>query len=188
MGRIFPHPPAAVPASKGVLAPMAEAQLDTAGLIRTHQAGVWRYLRFLGCATGEADDLTQETFLAVLRRPFRDEGVTAAAAYLRSVARHLFLKQRERSARAVTLDLEAAERHWERVAGEDGGERYVDALRQCLEKIEERERRALDLLYRDGLSRIAVGEALGLSDDGAKSLLRKTRALLRACIERNLQP
>ena len=41
-------------------------------LARRHQAGVWRYLRLLGCAPDLADDLVQETFLQVLRRPFVD--------------------------------------------------------------------------------------------------------------------
>lgn len=51
--------------SKGMKAAMADRQADMAGLVRAHQAGVWRYLRFLGCHPDEADDLTQETFLAL---------------------------------------------------------------------------------------------------------------------------
>ena len=43
-------------------------ELDAAQLIREHQAGVWRYLRVLGCSRELAEDLTQETFLAVLEQ------------------------------------------------------------------------------------------------------------------------
>ena len=35
----------------------------TEDLIRRHQSGVWRYLRFLGCPPELADDLTQEAKL-----------------------------------------------------------------------------------------------------------------------------
>ena len=49
---------------------MTERQTQLADLVRQHQAGVWRYLRFLGCDRPLADDLTQETFLAVLETPF----------------------------------------------------------------------------------------------------------------------
>ena len=67
------------PASTGAVAPGEQATdtvhaspLDVARLVREHQAGVWRYLRVLGCPATEAEDLTQETFLAVLTRPFHD--------------------------------------------------------------------------------------------------------------------
>ncbi|HEX7449919.1 MAG TPA: sigma factor, partial [Pirellulales bacterium] len=60
---------------------------DAARLIEEHQAGVWRYLRVLGCNAAEAEDLTQDTFLAVLEKPFHDYQRAATAAYLRQVAR-----------------------------------------------------------------------------------------------------
>ncbi len=50
------------------LAAKGSEPFDFAGLVRTHQVGVWRYVRFLGAEAAEADDLTQETFLA-LRAP-----------------------------------------------------------------------------------------------------------------------
>ena len=56
------------------------APFDLAGMIRQHQAGVWRYLRVLGCDSAGADDLTQETFLAVLQKPFQDYNPAATAA------------------------------------------------------------------------------------------------------------
>jgi hypothetical protein len=66
-------------------------RLSDAELVRKHQAGVWRYLRFLGCDEARADDLTQETFLAVLKGSFQQRGEAETAAYLRTVARSRFL-------------------------------------------------------------------------------------------------
>ena len=43
--------------------------LDAASLVRTHQAAVWRYLRYLGADEALADDLTQDTFLKLLAHP-----------------------------------------------------------------------------------------------------------------------
>ena len=54
---------------------------DPASIVRAHQAGLWRYLRYLGCSAHEAEDLTQEVLLAVLRRPFEDHGEKATAAF-----------------------------------------------------------------------------------------------------------
>ena len=56
-----------------------------AQIVKEHQAGVWRYLRALGCDSQQADDFTQETFLKVLTKPFDDYNPAATAAYLRRV-------------------------------------------------------------------------------------------------------
>ena len=54
---------------------MAEATgFDPVVLIQTYQAGIWRYLRALGCDSAQAEDITQETFLNVLQKPFQDLG------------------------------------------------------------------------------------------------------------------
>ncbi len=163
--------------------------LDTAALIRLHQAGVWRYLRMLGCDAATADDLTQETFLAVLRQPFEDRGTGPAAAYLRTVARNLLRKDRRRRAMASLDDPAAANALDDHFAARcaDGGDRYVDALRECLSGLDGRARRALDLQVTDGAGREAIGAALGIGADGVKSLLRRTRDALRDCVERRLR-
>src|SRR5947209_1257818 len=61
----------------------SEVGFDPVRLIETYQAGVWRYLRAMGCEASLADDLTQETFLAILQRPFNDINPAATNAYLR---------------------------------------------------------------------------------------------------------
>ena len=91
--------------------------MDLASLINSHQAGVWRYLRVLGCSAAEADDLTQETFLAVWQRPFQQYSAAATSAYLRTVARNLFLTARRRGSKQVPLgELEELEAAWGRWA------------------------------------------------------------------------
>jgi RNA polymerase sigma-70 factor (ECF subfamily) len=160
---------------------------DAVDLVRAHQASVWRYLRLLGCDPAQADDLTQETFLAVLRRPFADQGPVAAAAYLRQVARNLFLKALRRpGARPREVDLDQAEEALAGFEGQDGGDEYLDALGQCLTTLSGRVRRVLDLRYRDGLSRTELAAAMGLSADGIKSLMARARAALKQCIEQRI--
>jgi RNA polymerase sigma-70 factor (ECF subfamily) len=163
--------------------------LDLTRLVQQHQAGVWRYVRFLGAERAEADDITQETFLAIARAAFveRDEGQTAG--YLRVVARNQLLALRRRQRREIsTVELEAAESVWAAAAGPDGSlAGYLDALRACVECLEGRSRQAIDLHYRDGASREAIADALEMKPDGVKTLLRRTRGVLRECIERKLK-
>lgn len=162
---------------------------DLPRLVRTHQAGIWRYLRFLGCHDEQAEDLTQETFLAVLEKPFEDSGETATAAYLRTVARNLFLKSIRKSKRRPSeQELDLADSVWAEMARNNGGGDYVDALEDCLQSLNGRGREVIDLRYRDNRSRADMAEALGLSKEGVKTLLRRTKELLRDCVERKIEP
>src|SRR5687768_1521864 len=77
---------------------------DPVRLIETHQAGIWRYLRALGCENALAEDLTQETFLAVLQRPFQELSGAATAAYLRTTAHHLLISYHRRAGRVQAME------------------------------------------------------------------------------------
>ena len=67
----------------------------------------------------------------------------ALAAWLRQVARNR-MRQQNRSVRhGVELaDADELEAAWLRNAGDDNGGDYVDALRECLAELPERQRRA----------------------------------------------
>ena len=97
------------------------APTDLANLIQRFQAGVWRYVRYLGADTTEADDLTQETFLAVARGGFAERDERQTAGYLRTVARNQLLALRRKQNREIsTVELEAADTVWAAAAGPDG--------------------------------------------------------------------
>jgi RNA polymerase sigma-70 factor (ECF subfamily) len=165
-----------------------EPRTQLADLVRQHQAGVWRYLRFLGAEPSEADDLTQETFLAVAKASFEERCRHQTAAYLRAVAgNQLRMLRRRQSRQCNCVSLEAAEAVWAQAAGDDGLETYFDALRDCLAGIDGRARQAIDLQYRDNLSREQIAERLDITPEGVKTLLRRTRQVLRVCIERRLR-
>jgi RNA polymerase sigma-70 factor (ECF subfamily) len=170
---------------------VSQIMTDNAGkasLVEAHQAEVWKYLRFLGCDVALAEDLTQETFLVLLRRPFTEVSRMATSAYLRTVARNLFLQERRRPGSTMNpSDLDAAEALWLQHYGPDGGHAYLEALRGCIELLDERSRQALDLRFRDGASREAAARSLGLSEEGVKSLLRRAKLCLKQCIDGKLR-
>jgi RNA polymerase sigma-70 factor (ECF subfamily) len=162
-------------------------------LVRAHQAELYRYLRYLGARAPEAEDLVQETFIVAFRArnaPAQHTG-RAMAAWLRGVARNLFLQHcRRRKREATPLDpalLEQAEGVW---AGEflrDGdGFDYVEALRKCLGKLSDKQREALDLRYEKRTSRADMAGILAMTETGVKSLLRRIRSALADCIRNRL--
>ena len=174
-------------------AAMAETnRLDIAQTVRQHQAGIWRYLRFLGASGNEVDDLVQDTFLAFVRAheqakfTFRNDASTVA--YLRRVARNQLLQQRRKQGHEMdTVQLTAAEQVWSEVAAEDGLDDYLQTLRKCNERLQGRARKAIQLQYQQGLGRAEVADTLGMSLDGVKTLLRRTRQKLRECVESNMK-
>ena len=159
-----------------------------AALVRQHQAGLRSYLRWLGAADDVADDLVQDTFVAALTQPPVERDAASTAAWLRTVARHLLLRQVRtagRRGRAVEFDEAAAA--WEQhLGGSDDGEHFRAALRACLGELNPRQGEAMRLRYGDDLPVAAVGQRLGIGAAGAETLLRRLRAVLRTCIERRL--
>lgn len=153
--------------------------------MREHQTGVWRFVRALGAEANLADDVTQETFMAVYRKPFEQRSRAETVGYLRTVARNLFLKARRDAGRQVNI--EALEQRWVQLVGNGDGQEAAAALKQCLETLEDKPKRALDLQYQQGRQRIEIAEALGMTDDGIKTLLARAKARLRKCMEMRLQ-
>jgi RNA polymerase sigma-70 factor (ECF subfamily) len=163
-------------------------EFDLASLVREHQADLWRYLRYLGAAAEDADDLTQETFLAVARTPFELRSRGETAGYLRTAARNQLLMLRRRQGRQVsTVELAAAEQVWAAAAPAGEFNVFLEALGECCEGLAGRVRTAVDRFYRDGRSREELADELTMSVDGVKTLLRRTRATLRECVERRLR-
>jgi RNA polymerase sigma-70 factor (ECF subfamily) len=186
-----PLPPAADAATPKSRAAPA---FDWGRLVRDRQAEVWRYLRYLGAESAEADDLTQETFLAVVRSDFVEVSDAQTAGYLRTVARRqLLMLRRKQERRCETADLETAETVWADAmwrdrTHNDPWQDHVDAARGCVEKLAGRVRQAIDLAYRQSESREAIAAQLEMTADGVKTLLRRTREKLRECIEATLRP
>ncbi len=165
----------------------ATMDLDHAEIIRTHQAGVWRYLRFLGADEAQADDLTQETFVSVLVKPFDYRGRNETSAYLRTVARNFFLMSARKTKRVVALDeIDAREEAFSRNDGDDDGEGYRDALRRCMAGLPERARTALEMQYTDEAGRSTIAGALDMNKESLKTMLRRVKEALRDCIEKRL--
>jgi len=109
------------------MAPVSEQiEVDLESLIRRHQADIWRYL---GATASDADDLTQETFLALGKATFEVRTDRETTAYLRKVARNQLLVMRRRAGRAIgTVDLTAADQVWADMVEPGGTEGLLAAL------------------------------------------------------------
>jgi RNA polymerase sigma-70 factor (ECF subfamily) len=165
-------------------------QLSPAQLIDRHSSGVWRYLRMLGCDDSKADDLTQETFLRVLRRDtFVQHNEAATAGYLRRTAYNLLVSDHRKHSRVTTVpDAATIDEIWDRWAGKDvTGNRAIDALKVCFSNLTQRAQTALTMRYKDEATRIQIAAALGISDHGARNLMQRAKSKLKICVEGKIQ-
>ncbi len=122
--------------------------------------------------------------MAVLRKPFEYYGKAAAASYLRKVAYHRFISARRRQGKEVIVaELEQVDESWSQWIGKDDGTELLDALRVCLQQLTERARWALEMRFRDRLSRTKIADALSITEHGAKNLMQRAKSNLRSCIE-----
>jgi RNA polymerase sigma-70 factor (ECF subfamily) len=165
------------------------AGYDPVRLIETHQAGVWRYLRAMGCDPTLAEDLTQETFLAVLQRPFQEVNAAATTSYLRKTALNMLISHERRAGRVRAVEnIEQLDTTWTRWVGDDDGEQVLDHLRDCLARLTPRARLALEMRFRDDHSRTEIAEVLKITEHGAKNLMQRAKQQLRDCIEAKRSP
>ncbi|HLQ38318.1 MAG TPA: RNA polymerase sigma factor [Planctomycetota bacterium] len=168
-------------------APARDAELDAlAALVRRHQLGLWRYLRSLGCAPALAEELAQDTFLLLWQKGFTAGHEAATRAYLVRCARHLWLRSRRAALRHEARMAAAVTELWQRRCADDDGDTWLAALRECLTATPPRTAAALQLFYGESRSRAATAAALGLRQNGLKTLLQRARAALRRCIEARL--
>lgn len=160
-----------------------------------HQSYVYRYLRYLGASSVEAEDLVQETFLAAFdsrSAPPADE-TRRTGAWLRAIGRNLFYSYCRRQKRDPVFVsepvLQAAEAWWAgHVGGDTDYDRYLDALDACLEQVSPRNREILTARHGEGLSRSELADRFGLKEEGVKSVLRRVTGALQQCIEHRAFP
>lgn len=140
-----------------------------------------------GADAHEADDLAQEAFVTAIGKGALHLDPPAAQVFLRRAARFAFLHHLRDKQRDPEL-ADAVDELWDRTAERDGGEQLVSNLRDCIAKLEGRAQQAVRWSYGIGTdaaaSRDEVAKRLGLQPNGLKTLLQRTRQLLRTCLER----
>jgi RNA polymerase sigma-70 factor, ECF subfamily len=162
-------------------------------IVLAHQAGIYRYLRYLGASESVAEDVLQDTFIVLMRNPTAHtmEPNVRLAAWLRGVARNKFLTHCRRQKRRKPLEdgtlMNKAELVWRReFLRQSDGFDYMDALRRCVDALPEKQRLAIEMRYDRRESRSGMARLLGMTENGVKSLLRRVRAALGDCVRRRI--
>jgi RNA polymerase sigma-70 factor (ECF subfamily) len=153
------------------------------------QGRLYGYLMTLLGDPNDARDVLQETNLVLWRKIDEFEEIVDFGAWARKCAYYqtlAFLRDRKRDRHIFDDDLLArfAEEVNERHAAE---EELALALRDCLSKLQKRQRQLISRFYQDRAPVRKLAADLGKSESAIKMALMRTREILRTCININLR-
>jgi RNA polymerase sigma-70 factor (ECF subfamily) len=152
------------------------------------RAWLLSYIRALVRDLALAEDVFQEVCLTMVRRKDEIEPGRGLEGYFLKAARHAALAALEKTQRLGTSLspelIDALDTAWEQNA--TPGEPWkLNALRSCIEKLQDRARRLLSLRYDGLLSGKALADRIGTTTQGAYVALSRVHNALRKCVARN---
>lgn len=165
-----------------------------ASLVQQHQARVYRFCMKLCRDPADAEDVLQETFLALARSIGDFRGEASLSTWLYAVARSFCIKKRRRARPTASLaDVTPGEEQQGAVMGLTASEPPPDemlagrevelAVERALRSLEPEAREVLLLRDMEGCSAAEVAEVLGISVAAVKSRLHRARLLLRERVQ-----
>lgn len=159
-----------------------------ASLVRRHLDAIHAFNCRLAGNAEDAADLAQETFLRLWHRAETwQPGRVRFATWLHRIARNLCIDALRRRRETEALNVETLADG----AGPDAAperERLQAALSRALAALPERQRTALALCHRQGMSNREAAEVLGVGVDALESLLARARRTLRGLLRDYRQP
>jgi RNA polymerase sigma-70 factor, ECF subfamily len=167
----------------------------TTALIEQNQR--WLIAYFIA-ATGnhaEAEDLVQETFTHALKNADSFDPSKSFGAWLRGIARNVYLEHRRKSERRlVALDEAALDQLDVAVAASEEmhtisgyGETRLEALRGCLHALSGRTEEVIRRRYAHDQPSKLIATALGMSAAAVDLVLSRARKALVDCVNKKLR-
>lgn len=154
------------------------------------RASVLGYLRVLVRDAHRAEDLFQETCLVVLRKigefdPSGDLGAWVRGIAL-NLARNALRKERHLHLMPSPHLAEAIERAHDGATEREDAETALrlEHLDDCMEEVDPRQRRLLELRYRGGASLREIARRTGRTEGAVQVALSRIRQFLLRCMDR----
>lgn len=161
---------------------------EFAQLLAAHEPQLFGYVYALVLNTADAEDIYQDTVLALWRKFGEYQSDTNFAAWARAAARfevqHFFRgKSRRRLYFDESLMEELAETQSSLDQAQDSAsESYTDALRHCKELLPEGDRRLIELCYSASATITQTAGRLGRSPQSVCNSLSRIRRVLFDCV------
>ena len=152
-------------------------------LYERHRAAIFRFAYRLSGSVAEAEDITHDCFLSLIKKPANFEsGRASLRTYLLSAARNLWMKQLRSSARETAVD-EFDENRFISQDKEPLGRLLDDELsmkvQEAVSRLSPFQKEALVLFEYEGLSLTEIAGITGTDIGAVKSRLYRAREALR---------
>ena len=158
---------------------MSNERMEIAQLVAEHYASVYGYAFRLSGSTTEAEDLSQQVFLAAHQKLDQLRGDETARAWLFTILRNCFLKGRQRWHPAPAVDLQLS---LESIPCETPAAAEIDRerLQEALSELPEGFRVVLVMFYFEELSYRDIAAKLDLPIGTVMSRLARAKTQLRS--------
>jgi RNA polymerase sigma-70 factor (ECF subfamily) len=168
--------------------PTVEGPARVTQLLMKHRAELFAYLMAAVRNLHDAEDLLQDVSLAASASWSQYRPGTPFLPWAREIARRRLLHYgKRRGRRPALLEPEVLEQlDRAAVESEEPLDPRRDALRRCLEELGSRGRRILEMRYGEKLEVPRIADLLGRTVQAAYALLKRTKQVLRECVERRL--
>lgn len=159
-----------------------------AELMASHQTRLEAYIRSLIFDASSARDILQEANIVMLKKSGQFKPGTNFTAWAYRIAWFEVMSWRRRKGRErIVFNDEMLEQVAEVVERRsDGEQERVVALRECIEKLPERQREFITRRYLNEDSLVELAEENGMKKNALVQLLFRARSSLQKCIEQRL--
>lgn len=161
-------------------------------LVREHADMVTAYLRSLLGRSSAVDDIFQRVMLTAWRRLDDYDRSRPFGPWLRGIAHRLVLEH-YRTSKSAPACMDPAvigelDRRFERLGSAPGDtfREKADRLQDCVSKLPDAMREAIEHVYARGMLFNAAALALGSGEEALKKRVQRARALLAECLDSSL--
>lgn len=164
-----------------------DAETDILRLLMEHRSAIYTYILAITRDTHASEDIFQETSMAVWKKRQDFIPGTSFKAWSREIARREILARKRKDVRfpvllsdeEMTLLIDSFEEYEVEFALEE----YVDALKNCADKMRPKERNLINLRYSKEFSHQQISDILGIGTEGVRKFLFRVRKKLKQCVE-----
>jgi len=155
-------------------------KVEIATLVSEHHRAVYQYAYRLTGSVQDAEDLTQQVFLAAQTNVGNVRGLESARSWLFAILRNRFLKERQRRRPVLAADIQL---NVEAIAVPPLQEMIDrERLQQALNRLPEASRVVLGMFYFEDCSYQEIAKRLGVPMGTVMSRLARAKAYLRSAL------
>ena len=156
-----------------------------------HKDGLYAFIRAIARDPNLADDLLQEASLVMWEKFDTYQEGFSFAGWARAIALNKMRNESRRIGKAGQLmssvAAEALMQGFDRTEGYGGENKWIVALRACMEDLSPSVKRLVEMKYFENVTLDEIAEKFNRTYSGVSSALRKARVFLDACIRKRLK-